>query len=128
MHLGRSRSETRGVKGRPALGAAIGLSVGLAMVGLLILLPMALQGSFYEVSDPLVIMGVPLVVISAAVGSIVAGPGRRGMADVQGGSTARPRTRAVVVGRMVALVACLLALWLFLWGVGALDTPPLGII
>jgi hypothetical protein len=71
------------VKGRPALGAAIGLSVGLGMVGLLVLLPRALQGSFSEVSDPLVIMGVPLLVIGAAVGAIVGGPGRRGMTAVQ---------------------------------------------
>lgn len=97
------------------------------MVGLLIVLPMALQGSFYEASDPLIIMGVPLLVIGAAVGAIVGGPDRRHTTDVQGGSTARPTTRAVIVGRMVALVACLLALWLFLWGVGALHTPPLGI-
>jgi hypothetical protein len=43
--------------------------VGLALVGLLILLPRALQGSFYEVTDPLVIMGGPLLVIGAAVGA-----------------------------------------------------------
>jgi len=30
----------------------IGLSVGLALIGLLILLPRARQGSFYEVGDP----------------------------------------------------------------------------
>jgi hypothetical protein len=96
-------------------------------VGLLILLPRALQGSFYEVTDPLVIMGVPLLVIGAAVGAMVGAPGRRAMTAVQRSPTPRPSARAVVVGGTVPAAACLLAVWLFLWGVGALDTPPLGI-
>jgi hypothetical protein len=84
-------------------------------VGLLILLPMALQGSFYEAADPLVFMGVPLLVTGAAVGAIVGAPGRRASTDVQAPPTPGRSAGAVVVGGTVALVACLLTGWLFLW-------------
>ncbi|SHN75650.1 hypothetical protein SAMN05443668_107348 [Cryptosporangium aurantiacum] len=56
---------------RPGRGAAIGLAVGAALVSLLILLPSALQGSFYEIADPLVYMGIPLLVMGAAIGAAV---------------------------------------------------------
>jgi hypothetical protein len=115
------------MRGRPGRGAAIGLAVGVALVGLLILLPGALQGSFYEIADPLAIMGVPLLVVGAAVGALVGAPGRGAVTEVQAPPAPRPSALAVVVGGTVALLACLLAVWLFLWGVGVLDTPPLGI-
>ena len=86
-----------------------------------------LQGDFYEVTDSLIIMGVPLLVIGAAIGGLIGAPGRKAVKEVPVEATTRRSTPAVVVGATAALVASLLALWLFLWGVGAISTPPLGI-
>lgn len=105
------------MRGRVGLGATIGVSVGLALVGLLILLPRARLGSFYEVGDPLMVMGVPLLVVGLAVGAVL------GMALEQrrgaGVLTHPPRGGVLIFG----LVACGLAVWLFLWGTGLLGTP-----
>jgi hypothetical protein len=49
----------------------MGLAAGAVLVGLLVLLPAALQGDFYEITDPLVVMGVPLLVLGAVVGAVV---------------------------------------------------------
>ncbi|NNM46097.1 hypothetical protein [Knoellia koreensis] len=61
------------MRGGPERGALIGLAVGAVLVVLLILLPAALQGDFYEITDPLVVMGIPLLVLGAAVGALVGG-------------------------------------------------------
>ena len=102
--------------GRPGTGAAIGACVGLALIGLLILLPSARQDSFYEVSDALLVMGVPLLVIGTAVGAMVGaalGRGRR--------SSPPHGTRwSTVVLVVVSVVGCVVAVWLFLWGTGLL--------
>ncbi len=118
--------DTRAMKSRPALGALIGLAAGITLVGLLIVLPAALQGSYYEITDPLVIMGVPLLVIGASIGALVGALGRRSVTEVHAEPMRWPFALPVA-GITVALVASLLAGWLLLWGVGALDTPPLWI-
>lgn len=57
----------------PVRGALIGLAVGALLVVLIVVLPAALQGDFYEITDPLVVMGIPLLVLGAAVGAVVGG-------------------------------------------------------
>ncbi len=95
-------------------GAAIGLWAGLALIGLLILLLRARHDSFYEVGDPLIVMGVPLLVMGTAVGAMLglALGRRRGV-----GALSHPSRVGVVI---LGLVACLLTVWLFLWGTGSL--------
>jgi hypothetical protein len=103
------------VTSRAGLGAVIGLWVGLVLIGLLIVLPRARAGSFYEVGDPIIVMGVPLLMIGTAVGAMVGlALDRRRGADV----LSHQRTRGVV---LLGLVACVLAVGLFLWGTGLLD-------
>lgn len=59
-------------------GALIGLAVGVALALLLILLPAWVQDSFYEITDSLVVMGIPILVASPAIGALVgARTGRR---------------------------------------------------
>jgi peptidoglycan/LPS O-acetylase OafA/YrhL len=116
-HRGRGPN-TRSVRGRTGFGAAIGLWIGLALIGLLILLPRARQGSFYEGGDPLIVMGVPLLVMGTAIGAMLglALDRRRGADDVM----TQQATRGFVI---LGLGACALAVCLFLWGTGLLGTP-----
>jgi hypothetical protein len=103
------------VRAGPGLGAVTGLGVGLALIGLVIFLPSARQGSLDEVGDALLVMGVPLVVVGTAVGAMVgAMVGRRTQPDSPSRATRRS-TVAIVVG---ALVACVLAVWIFVSGTG----------
>ncbi|MDF8263568.1 hypothetical protein [Luteipulveratus flavus] len=59
------------MRSAPVRGAVIGLAVGCGLIGLLILLPCAIQGDFYEVIDALVAMGIPLVLISVVTGALL---------------------------------------------------------
>lgn len=58
------------MRGRPGPGAAIGLAVGIALVALVIWLPAAMWGDFYEITDPLVFMGLPMMIVGTAVGAL----------------------------------------------------------
>lgn len=103
--------------GRSALGAVIGSSVGLALIGLLILVPRARQDSFYEVGDALVVLGIPLLVIPTAAGAMI-GVAR---ASNPGNGTPSPASRGLAVTIVaVCLVGCVAAMGLFLWGTGQL--------
>ncbi|GAA3396318.1 hypothetical protein GCM10020369_72570 [Cryptosporangium minutisporangium] len=99
-------------------GAAIGFAVGVALVGLLILLPSAVQGSFYEITDSLLVLGVPLVVVATAVGVVVGASGRRALTD-RSPTAPLPPSRLVLIGA-AALGVCVLAGLLFLSGTGIL--------
>jgi hypothetical protein len=51
------RCHTRALRGRPGAGALIGLLVGVVLVGVVLGLPAAFAGDFYEFSDPLIFKG-----------------------------------------------------------------------
>lgn len=104
-----------------------GLAAGLALVFLMILLPRAIQGDYYEVTDPLVFMGVPLVVIGASIGALIGAPGPAEPMVGHPGRVQRPRGLSRAMVPLVAGIAAGLALWLFLWATGAVDATPLGL-
>jgi hypothetical protein len=103
----------------------VGIAAGCLLIGLLILLPRWLQGDFYEVEDALLAMGIPLVALGAAVGYLI-GARRRLEEQPAGHPSSAPRL-AAVVRLTVAGAVCVLAVWLFLWGVGAVGVAPLGV-
>lgn len=109
---------TQLMRGRPGPGALIGLAIGAALVALLIWLPRALTGDYYEIGDPLVVMGVPIIVVSVAMGALI---GVRSKAVGDGSTTATQRasrtSRAFVA--FGAVTAAALAITFFLWGIGA---------
>jgi hypothetical protein len=97
----------------PGLGAIIGLDVGAALTWWEVLLPELLRdGEFYEIEDPLLALGFPLLVVGTAVGAIVgallprSAPGRSG------------RTVAVV---LTSVVGCLIAAWVYAWFTGIVN-------
>ena len=57
-----------------------GLCFGVAAAALVILLPSAIQNDWYEIIDPLVVMGIPLVIVGTALGALI---GIRGRTDRQ---------------------------------------------
>lgn len=113
------------MRGSPARGALIGAALGMLITAALILLPAALQGDFYEIGDPLLVMGMPIIVLSTIVGAVVV-PTPRG-AGAGAGGEAHPSTgiRQVWIGCLC--VGAVLAVWLLLWGTGAISTPVLWI-
>ena len=72
--------DTGHMRGNPGRGALIGLCFSVAAVALVILLPSAVQSDWYEITDPLVVMGIPMVVVGTALGALI---GTRGGADRQ---------------------------------------------
>ena len=106
------------MSGRAGLGAVVGAGAGATLAGLLILLPAARDGDYYEITDPLVFLGLPLLVIGAAVGAIAGALIRRSHLDSKRRS-GRPRA-AVIVG---CLMACMIGVWLWLWGNGSVNFP-----
>ena len=97
----------------------IGLAIGAALVALLIWLPRALSGDYYEIGDPLVVMGIPIIVVSVAIGALIGVPPSH---PAGGGSTTAAqrssRTSRTIVA-FGALTAGALAILFFLWGIGA---------
>ena len=93
----------------------IGLVIGAALVALLIWLPAALSGDYYEIGDPLVVMGIPIVVVSVAIGALIGVPSSH--AAGRGLTTGERRSKAIVV--FGAVTAAALAIMFFLVGVGA---------
>lgn len=47
-------------------------------MALVILLPSAIQSDWYEISDSLVVMGIPMVVLGTVMGALVGVRGRKG--------------------------------------------------
>ena len=68
------------------LEAVIGLGGGALLVAVLIWLPAAQSGDFYEFTDPLIFMGLPIVTICVAAGALVGVSG----APVSGDGWTRP--------------------------------------
>lgn len=83
-------------------------------------LPAALAGDFYEFSDPLIFMGLPMITISTAVGALIGVPA----APVSGGGPAGQAGRSSWASRgvvaVVSVVAVLVALWFFLSATGSI--------
>lgn len=105
--------------GRPGRGAVIGLGVGAALVVLLIGLPAVISGDYYEITDPLVYMGLPILVVSGAVGAGIGAalpPAHRETTDGRGQQPSR--TGRAAVG-LVAVTVTALAVWFFLSAIGA---------
>ena len=97
----------------------IGLAVGAALVALVIWLPAAVRGDFYEISDPLVYMGLPMLVVGAAVGALIgvpAAPVAEGTPEGPARAASRP-SRAVVAA--FAVTAVFIATWFFLRATGS---------
>ena len=117
--MGRG-GHTRAMRGRPGPGALIGLVVGVVLVAVVLWLPAALAGDFYEFSDPLIYMGLPMITISTAVGALVGVP----VAPVSGvGTTGVERRSSWAGGAVVAVVsvaAVLASLWFFLTATGSI--------
>ena len=78
--------------GRRAEGAAIGATVGAVLISALILGPAAVRLDAYELSDPLVYMGLPLLAVATAggtfAGALLGAPRRR--LSGAGTSTVKP--------------------------------------
>ena len=113
------RGHTRAMRGRPGPGALIGVVVGVVLVAVVLWLPRALAGDFYEFSDPLIYMGLPMIVISTSVGALVGVPAPvsgEGPSD-QARSSSWPSRAAVAV---VSVAALLVALWFFLTATGSI--------
>lgn len=97
----------------------IGLVIGAALVALLIWLPAALSGDYYEIGDPLVVMGIPIVVVSVAIGALIGVPSSHaaGRGLTTGEQQSSRRSKAIVV--FWAVTAAALAIMFFLVGIGA---------
>jgi hypothetical protein len=58
-------------KRHPGLGALVGLDVGAAVGGGLVILPLLRQGNFYEAGTPLLFGFLPILVVATALGTVV---------------------------------------------------------
>ena len=115
------------MRGHPGRGAVVGAAAGLLLAVSLIVLPRMVEGDYYEIADPLVFMGLPLLAVSAAVGALIAVLVPR--AAVEGavgddpGAPRRPSAVGVVI-LVVTITTAVTGIWLFLWAVGTVDTAP----
>jgi len=108
------------MRGRPGRGAVIGLVVGVVLVAAVIWLPAALTGDFYEFTDPLLFMGLPMLTVCVACGALIgvaAAPGSDDGAPAQTGGSGRAG-RAVIA--VTAVTAAVCAVGFFLFAIGAL--------
>ena len=108
--------DTAHVLGRRAEGAAIGGTVGAVAISALILGPATVRLDAYEISDPLVYMGLPLLAVATAagvfVGALLGAPRRRPSAA--GASTVKPLVpRRVLLGAVAAVIVG----WVLILGV-----------
>ena len=110
---------TQLMRGRPGPGALIGLAIGAALVALLIWLPRALSGDYYEIGDPLVVMGIPIIVVSVAIGALIGVPPSQAVGDGSTTATQRPSRTSRTLVAFGAVTAAALAIMFFLWGIGA---------
>jgi hypothetical protein len=96
---------------RTAVGAVVGLWLGLFAIFVLILWPRR-DGDFYEVGDPLVYLGLPVLAVLLLAGALM------GMAT---GFRARHRPLSPQTRRATALTGLVglgLLVSLYAWGVG----------
>ena len=102
--------------GRRAEGAWIGGTLGALLISLLILGPAAFRLDAYEISDPLVYMGLPLLAIATVVGTFVGAllgaPRRR-----SSGAAASAIKPLVPPGVLVAAIAAVIVGWVFVLGI-----------
>lgn len=103
--------------GRTRVRAAVGLWLGLALIAWLILLPRARHGLFYEVGDPLIVMGAPMLLLGVAIGASAGSA-----LDTKPDPKVFPR-RATIVGLALGAAGVVLTVTLMLWGTGIVGTP-----
>ena len=106
------------MRGRPGPGAAIGLAVGIALVALVIWLPAAMRGDFYGITDPLVYMGLPMMIVGTAVGALIGVPSPPATGPGLSGLPRRSSRTSNAVVAVVAVTAAFLATWFFLMATG----------
>ena len=97
----------------------IGLATAAALVALLIWLPRALSGDYYEIGDPLVVMGIPIIVVSVAIGALIGVRPSQPAGDGSTTATQRPSRTIRTFVAFGAVTAAALAIMCFLWGIGA---------
>ena len=102
--------------GRRAEGAAVGGTLGAVLISLLILGPTAVRLDAYEISDPLVYAGLPMLAIATVVGTFVGAllgaPRRRSSGAVA--SAVKP---LVPPGVLVVATAAVIAGWVLVLGI-----------
>lgn len=108
------------MRGEPRRAALVGLGVGALLVAALLWLPRAVLGDFYEFSDPLVYLGLPIVIVCVAAGALF-GLLTTSAAHAASGSTTTDPAGASS-GRRVASIAAgaviVLAVWFALFAMG----------
>lgn len=113
------------MRGQPGRGAVIGFFLGALTAALVVLLPAAMNGLTYaDVLDPLLYIGVPIVVLSACGGAMLGAPARRPQHEVWVRPIRKPGPAAMVAGGIVLLTICGIAVWVLLWGFGKAPAPP----
>ncbi|GAA4398945.1 hypothetical protein GCM10023153_24380 [Ornithinibacter aureus] len=110
------------MRGQPGRGALVGLGVGALLVAALLWLPRALEGDFYEFSDPLVYLGLPILIVGVAAGALFGLLTTSAAHAASGSSTTGPAVTSS--GRRVASIAAgtviVLAVWFALFAMGLL--------
>ncbi len=104
----------------PGRGAAFGLLIGMALVFLLILLPRIAQQDFYEITDPFLAMGLPMLVVATCVGTLAGVAGSRPAGPGRDGASAEARSSRMPAIVVVAVAGLVAAGWFFLWATSTL--------